>query len=847
VLRCFFNRNLLWVDSAGLPPFLMAGSAFKESDGVQKDGSDEIPTPLRRWVELLRELEDDKKQNSKRGQYAEASSKTLSQLLATAIGDLSDISPARSRSLVGYLVSQNGMIASTAEVLCLILRKPHYNVPKAGMASDDSDRKRSLLEHIACDVLLDNYRSDPSVQDSIRNAQHDGVDLFARCSVNHVAAKAIRLLASWSDDTHPDDSTSAVLLTILTTALWRNLALDGGSVQLLVETIMETLMSMLEAAENVRDGACRKSPASKAELDKSIKRTLTLLGEKWRDSLLTDDGPSRYAMSFNDSTSLGAVFSAVGTIMFRYPSSTLPLTFQGALLGDGISYDFDSTTGHQRSIVLNTAMSLIQVAVAELDRLQLNREGSCPESKSEGGAIFCHLAPLLFLRRVPPRLFQAAYAEVTATLSDNPLRQKLIERLQYLADHLSRRLDIRTTTTEVTVDGFAAEERQMAAEVAGRCLPFNEDPAKEKQSMCFGGATFFQHICIPAFVGTLELVSGTPGRHDDARDRIRRARAALYAACHFVPFAPGSDNECVGEALLSIASFCLQMLNAEQDRFEGSSLDNDFLQLQTGCIEYFALCVEARHSFRLSTKPSSSSNSMVAASLNILYECLFDIIQSGRLNEAERLGGGPLAQRLANNAKPNKDSNKSRAYSAPCITCLWNALIVVSQRCPDAGRGLAFLAESILPRIVALGAPKNGRISERRHHLCDTAALQLAFILITRSKSFGGIPPTASDEGASIEGLYRWSLHAIRTTQGSNDITSLGLRCAGLKVVLAVITISQEGNHSGGKNGPTSFIVSDRDRIDTFSITKEIALNDSDPKLRVLASHILSGFMGNGM
>jgi hypothetical protein len=793
---------------------------------------------------LLRELEEDKKQHLRRCQNAEdASSKALCELLATAIGDISHISLGGSRSVVNYLVSQNGMLASTVKVLCLVLRKPHWNVATGEKTCDESDRQ-GLLDHIACDVILKNNSSNSSVQESIRSAQHDNVDLFAQCSVNSVAAAAIRELASLSDDSLPDASTLAVLLTILTTALWRNLSLDGGSVQLLVETIMETLISMLEVAVKVNDGDSRKSLTSKADLDKSIDRTLALLGEKWRSSLLTEDASSRNAMVFNDCNSLGAVFSAVGTIMFRRPSSTLPLTFHGALLGDGSSYGFDSTNGHKRTLVLNTAMSLIQTAVAELDRLNLNRDGVRPGTKSAAGGIFTQLAPLLFLRRVPPRLFHAAYAEVAKKESDDTFRENMIERLKCLADHLSSRLGIRTTPTAATI---TAEERQMAAEVAGRCLPFNENPTKVPQSSCFGGASFFQRICIPAFVGTLELVNGGPGTYDDAMNRIRGARAALYAACHFVPFAPRCDNESVGEALLSIASFCLQVLNAEQGIFEGSSLDKDFLQLQMGCIEYFALCVEARQSLLLAEQPFSSSNSMIEGPLHRLYECLFDIIQVGRLNEVELLGDGPLAQRLSDNAKPIKDSDRSKIYSAPCITCLWNALIVVSQRCPDDGRRLAFLAESILPRLVASGTAENRRIDERRHPLCDTAALQLAFILITRSKSFGGIPPTASDEGASVERLYRWSLRAIQTTQESNDVTSLGLRCAGLKVGLAVITICQEGNISGGKNGLTSFIMNDRDKSDTFSVTQEIALNDSDPKLRILASHILSAFVGNGI
>ncbi|CAB9518600.1 expressed unknown protein (Partial), partial [Seminavis robusta] len=582
--------NMSGLESSGVPFVPPDVVAFHENNGTgdgsvdEEDDPQQIPESLRFWMQLLlgqdpTAQQDDAPQQQQQPADTPSNNSTpnetaiqqLAELVATSIHYISTDFPDSAQAIIRYMVAQNNnandtmMKPSTVQVLFLFLKKTGDNI----QSDDGAPKRQSLLDYVACDLLLDNFHTNPNVRTYLGRANDDNVDLFVGCSFRLVVSRQIRLLLSLKDtaldNNNSPQQSSLLLLSLLTTSLWRSLRC--GNEKTLVETVISSSTSASQATAIV-----------------------TRVGEAWMHSLWDVD-------SSDDAKALGMVLSAVGSSMFQHPSSTVPLALLGALLGDGSKFDDDcgnlvgpNSSSTRKEVVWNAAMSMIQTAVSQLDSIcrvvePIGDASSCP---TKGSEIFGRLAPLLLLRRAPPKLCHGAYL---STADDSHNQEEMNGLLKNLADHLAARLDITgaSTTNGKESDGFVAEERQMAAEVAGRCLPFHED----KAGFSFGGASCFERICLPAFLGVLDFAKGDAAlSENESKSRIRRARAALYAACHFVPFSSSLDIECVGEALVSTASFCLHILNADQDALESSNLEKDFLQLQTGCIEFFAICVE---------------------------------------------------------------------------------------------------------------------------------------------------------------------------------------------------------------------------------------------------------------
>jgi len=300
-------------------------------------------------------------------------------------------------------------------------------------------------------------------------------------------------------------------------------------------------------------------------------------------------------------------------------------------------------------------------------------------------------------------------------------------------------------------------------------------------------------------------------------------------------------------------------LNANEERFETEVLEKEFLQLQSGCIEFFAVCIEEHFYLR---SPSQQRTDRFQR----IYQIAVELIQTGSISsrelqeqltvgEARILNPHNNENLVANGSLVQKDLHRS--YSVACYTCLWNSFIVVAQRCPGDGGKLQLLSGRVLPWLLSWGrtsmeAGNGGRESRVHNHpLCVTAALQLAFILVTRSKSFGGLVPSpcaAQPSDSSIQMLYRWALLAVSSGKddaSATDYAKTTLRCAGLKMMLAIVTIGKivSENHTLNKSGASPdasvLVVTPKELEKTFSILKEVAKDDPDPKVQALAAHIL--------
>ena len=734
-----------------------------------------------------------------------------------------------------------------------------YDVRTQDSSFEGGETIQQLSEYFTYDLLLGQFESNAVVRGAIKREQEQGFDPLSCGPVDMIVPSTTRLLSALAVANTPDDSVS-ILVSSLTALLRQSMTREKATPKTFAEKIVKTLINLTD--DNEKKLSPKLSKLLETNREQAIERTCALLGDSWRRSFGTD-------------AAFGNLLSSIASVMFLYPASIVPLTLLGALVGDGQSFRMEAsdpssvaiategeTPDRTSRVILIAVTSLLETSVEELDA-QSKREGDSDRPNHDGEAIFGRLAPLLLLRRIPSTFFQDAFKTLPSEKYAG--ESNLKHALRGLADHLAVRLDIVAASAPPHgTRGFSPEERQLAAEVAGRCLPFNE-----RLDDRISAFSCFQRICVPSFSDLLALMhcDGANGADENslrehniaARTKIRRARAALYATCHFIPYVKGRESELVDEALLSTASFCLQCLNAAQEIFESPALEKDFLQLQSGCIEFFAVCVEKSLSLRSAEPRDLTASFNSGGSFQTIYETLVEIIRTGTIANEEHQKWFDAARArisLSEDFVVDKNTREREVliYSVPCCTCLWNSLIVVSQRCPDQTGKPQRLARTILPWLVTWGGGATQKTSGspdarlHQHALCVTAALQLSFILITRSKCFGGLRSTASSPTAAVSSsdtdgcpasfqlLHRWALAAIQDGKGASDYTGEALRCAGLKVLLAVVTIGQT-NDTASSNG--GLVFSPKEAKETFSTLEEIANHDPDPKLKALASHIL--------
>lgn len=839
LFRVAINRKMLWVESEGLPPDVAAINIQHTSQTKT-----EVPASIAFWIGLLGKYDAQAKANDKGGRvFLAESQQVLCQLLAGCLMKLS-LREVLFRQIFASIVSQNGMTESTTKVIIMVLQallemdtSMHYAKLDNKTGIMDESRKR-LAGYLSYDLLFGQFEYSPVLREVVGREQEKGFYPLSHGPVDAMVPSQTRLLSALVIADPPDESVS-ILVSSLTAVLRQRMTADEARPSDFVETVVKSLINLTDKDNTLSPKLAKVLETNK---DKATEQTCFQLGGSWRRSLTVELMPYSVFGDLDASeTRFGDLLSSIARVMFHYPASIVPLSLLGAVVGN-------DQAGLESRILLSAATSLLTTAVEELDD-----QSKITGVNKDGESIFRRLAPLLLLRRIPPKFFQTAFQASSRRNYEGEMNLK--HALHHLADHLAARLDI--VADPVLNPGakqFSPQERQLAAEVAGRCLPFNE-----QLDARIGASSCFRRICVPSFCEILRLMHS-----DEASDltqngntelagafqtKIRRARAALYATCHFIPFVGGCGTEVVDEALLSTAFFCLQCLNANQKVFESPSIEQDFLQLQSGCIEFFALCVEENLSLRAEEPHHHTSRPF-----QLIYATLVEILRTGSITQREHTkwvssARGRLLDDSVTDDSVTTKGGKLVPYSTPCYTCIWNSLIVVAQRCSDHNGKTQFLAKTFLPWIVAWGEGTTQKttihgpdVPKHHHLLCVTAALQLAFILVTRSKSFGELPPTKppsfsdTERYPSIQGLHRLAVVAIQNGKGASDYAGEASRCAGLKVLLAIVTIGQSSDSS---SSGVNLVFSPADLKEMLFTLQGVAKHDPDPKLQALASHIL--------
>jgi hypothetical protein len=773
----------LWSDSAALPPDLMCPSTLA-SEGFS------VPPSFDALMDILQSFPT----NEGSSTALEPACRAAGHLVARCI-----IGHSQGMKLVQAIVKRHGVTNSTLHVLATIV------MLSSGVAGDacsspvaaNSDENVLLF---AANLLLVNIPSSAYLRNLLPNA--DG-QLFAssRVPLEFILPKLIQILVKSHDNTHKKDMAEArSSVSSLLTAMMR-VQISNGDISRFIRILENALQTAAadDSTENAKN---------------AIGRVCSLFGAQWRRALLDKNQVGE--------ESFGGLLVAIAETMFSSPSSLPALCLFGAVVGDDVTEEFTSdTTRHNRIVV--AVEKLASICCREL---KMHRRAECPD------AIFGRLSPLLILRRIPVIYFRIARG-------DRHFNGKLRTsgELISLSNEMAIRLHMHEKSEFLESGGinhFSTEERRLAAEIAGRCLSFgapNEQPHLDKSKSC----SLFQRICAPAF-GTFITDISDSGKEADLSMHITRAKGALYAVWNHISF---STNEVYYDEdhYLSTAIFALNVVGIDLDMVDPEKV-GELVQLQTGCIEFFSVCVDKVMAIdrvtgdistnqlvkemdgkdRTETGETMATGYSASTTFPKICTALVSVVKTGSCGD---LWFGDMRNE----------------YSVSARICLWNVFIVVTKRCDDDS--LIKLARSILPWITDWVTVEP---DDNIHHpLCVSAALQVIFIVVTRSKTLLCFSHDSDESKKDVQRAHRWSLAILKSHSTGPSGDFKGMRLAALKLVLAIVTVDHL--HSNGTVLPS--FLGPGELGETFNVINGLCNMDTDLDVRSLSSHILSR-LGSG-
>jgi hypothetical protein len=810
----------MWSDSNGLPPDLVPNLSCNDNQTTVPASFDMLLDALKMY-NGKKEGEDGS--SSSKEQDLHPASRALGALVARCIV-ASDSRP----KLARLLVAKHGMRNSTIYVFESIMAEgavstlPDNRNGQTGGTDDIVDEKNSreqvdheLMQYVG-ELIIGHISSSVYLRARIRESADA---LFGGYDVQWLAPKLIIALANQLDGSSPTadaaDYHDAIRVS-LTSALER---------QIRHGTFDDFIHSIIHALEEVEDRQYSGDNETKSKTDGLVGRLCSIFEGQWRQTLLQK--------SLWSDTDFGNLLRSIGKAMFAVPSSMTRLTLFGGVVGQNIAPE---TMGDMivRDRILFAVTDIIKLCVDELDMA---------DESEDVNVLFHRLSPLLLLRRVPAIYFQVARKHIRASGKGQDLYQALASLSRRVALRLDIMDDLSTSVDRQSLVKYSADERRLAAEIAGRCLPFGNPLDESLLSHQSESYALFPRICLPAFTAALQEVSSTwnPASFVES---IRRARAALYATCHAIPLL--QQKELFNDDVLRLtAAFAFTIVAVDADE-KDDNLSNELVQLQTGCIEFFALCIERTlqdHVRSVETQsdsivevlqnpksihskeenPIPQGFSSIEATRSIC-EVLVGIVRYGRANDPWHFNDRSVS--LVQHSKLIIDD-----FSVPARICLWNALVTASQRCQENEGKLALFAKSTVPWVIDWAI--SGKNTDLHHPLCLAAALQVVFLLVTRTKSLNCFGEKGEDRKRNI---YRLALDSLkRDYHVGGAYATRALRVAGLKLLLALVTIDEINEDETvlpNCLGPGEL-------GETFSVLHGVANMDADSEVQRLAGHIL--------
>jgi len=662
------------------------------------------------------------------------------------------------------LVMRVGMTRGTVEILAGVLMK-HTS------ETCSKDGCESLLD-FSCRILLDGFHSSSWVRAKLK----DQCNIFAGCKLDVV----VPLIFKTRQDLNERQTAAGekVLMENLVSVLTRN---HAENIPWLVHLMVQNLRSTLPQGSQ-----------SKAETTKEIERLCTVVGQLWGKSLVAS--PTASENAFSD------VLVAVGRELLAAPSELDSLILFGSIAGQGFDLKAvdDSLFGRAGIAILRLTLDTMMKGPRTME----------PSTNS----IFHQIAPLLLLRRIPVSFFRLALKEASDSSTGElwslvvSVGQQLASRLDIFSISMSRAPPARLVSEE---------ERRLAAEVAGQLLPLGSLWVGNKRIKVAENCTCFELICLPAFSNLRQCLCCEREASKVTQSSVRSARAALFVVCIALQFAHEKD---AGDSLLRVAFFALKFLSIEPTGLAKDVVE-DFVQLQSGCVEFFTLCQQLALKSRSVTKDSLSDCCDVRSAANAISEAVRTMLKNGK----------PTVEWLSDPAVDNHDdfdSSKSASKS------LWRSLVAVSQRSDGVAASLHHL-----PWIIAWLTDK----TEDKYcaqPFCVAAAMQIVFVLLMKTKSFAFLGDSQVQQGKSVLKLYRFVIGLLAADSLSERDVGAELACRSAALTLLLALVSVDAISTEGPNVCTH--LSPVDCIKVFRIVEHLAANDPDSNVQRLSRQVLS-------
>jgi hypothetical protein len=705
---------------------------------------------------------------------------------------------------VEALISRQGMGDFTARILFQIL-SIFLNLSRStgeNVNGQNSSRSTSLQDHVQ-DRLVDEVPTSSCVRKCL--ALYDRA-MLGDMDAGQLTRSMPKLLKMLDDHCESQDVLSSDIESSVVSILTWNLESYAakGDVTTFVDEVAKFLYN------TKRSGGIRATESSQDTI-------LTKICGRWRCLLLTE--------SKVPDSGFAALLLATARAISCHPSSVTLLAFFGAIVGDDISVDLRSIE-YARLRIMLAVERLFDFFARKMDEMQ----------NDASDEIFRRLSPLLILRRVPTSYFDVSRKEAERRSFAN-----LYIVSSKVVDHLASLLEVGSPSDH---KGVTPEERRLAAEVAGRALNFGHRMDAAQRSLpSYRSSSTFHCICLPVFGDLMkETVPGGAQLESKSISVVRKARAALYAACHSVPNDERDKEELWEQEYRKTASFALYVMGIPLDGLE-DDISREVIQLQTGCIEFFAISL----SRTFSKKGDSSDPSTETLGLSLhkpgtttLLEPFKDI--SNAIIHILSVGN-PHAEDewicVAESHFLTCSSAVAKEVSFQAKTCLWNAMILVAQRCDDNDGSLTAFGKSILPLIADWGTDAKSSSGGNVHHLlCSAAAMQTAFIVITRSRSLECLGGHNRSKATYVGLLHDWALHAIKQKlNSSGNDGNTALRMAALKLILGLVTIDAM---EGDDDPALPSCLGSGKLAETVSVVKELSNHGPNDDVRALANRILS-------
>ena len=748
------------------------------------------------------------------------------QALATIVSKCILVSANRKQGLklVKYLVTHHGPEKDTTLcILLLILAEQKRTIFQSQNMSqlqtsgaEDATNDRDRLSKFAWSVILDQIPSSSFLREELRGKSSR---IFGCVDMESVIPRLVAILAKHlehrarkgdKDLIVVDDTIDAVCSSL--TRIMEQLAVHSHSKAL--DSMVGLIVRAVEANEAKQDSDMDYSGDSLSSRRSMVGPLCSTFLGRWRRSLLETS-------SVGNNDAFGNVLISLSKAFISSPSNLVVLTIFGGFVGDSMKPRSRSSQNDVR--IAGAVDRLVELCVEKLQDTQATKD------------VFGCLSPLLLLRRVPIAYFQIARNHFRRC-------ENYYSRLSSLADCVVIRLDVRSHGPDTKSLGsreFSTEERRLAAEIAGRCLPF---ASALDDAMSASASSMFSRICAPSFGAALQVMGPDEMSLAERTQAIKMARAALYATCHHIPSVSG-DLYFDGDYYRLTASFVLSMLKMDtEEKGTEPAFSDAVVKLQTGCIEFIAICIEktlreqvAKPSngidfmSKLSmsdTAPSTQIGYSSKESLGSICRSAISILQTGN-SEVTWLDS-------AEKHFLRRASTFDSRFPISARICLWNSFVVVSQRCANDDGQLDRFANVTVPWIMEWCVAGSVDM-ELRHPLCLAAAMQVIFQLITRTKSLR-IFVGASKKGGrkeSVRQVHRWALNVVRrdTMYPGGEYANRALRLSGLKLVLAIFTVDQAAE-SDEFLGPSVI-------AETCTVLSSVANMDADSQVRELAAGLL--------